>query len=156
MSEELVLEKVAAEGGAVEGDEEVVAPGASGMEGTGHQFLPGAALAKEENIGLVPGDLVDGGVEGTHRLRIADEARIVARLGWRGAGHASGLPFDEAPQSHQEDFRGDFLREEVRGSLLHGPDGLLVGRGGSDDHHRHFRVAPLGARQQGLQASIPG
>ena len=59
MAEQLTLQQGLLQGGAVDGDQGPTSPRAVVVQGSGDQFLPGAALAANQDRGIGRGDLLD-------------------------------------------------------------------------------------------------
>ena len=117
VAEELTFQQTLGEGGAVDFDEILVAPAAGCVQGIGHEFLAGAALAGHENRGANVGEGFD------HRKHFSD---FLA-----GADDFSELfGLCDAPfQLHQPGLVADHHDAAGGGSVL----SKKRGRGDADD-----------------------
>ncbi len=137
VAEELVLDNLAAERGAVQRYEQVPTAGTARVERAGDQLLTGAALAEEEDVRLVARDLPDGLVHAAQRRRAADQADERARR----RGRTAVLEHALQPVQHREGRQR--LRPSSRPRLLHRVDGVLQAR--ADERARGFSAC--GARR---------
>ena len=135
MPEELVLEQALGLAGGIEGDVAPVGPLARLVDGGGHQFLAGAALAADQDGDAARGHLADQGHHLAHRRAVADDP-LEAVGGVQGPGqalvavpqqHRLGRPLHQVAEDHQVDR----LLDEVVRPALQGPLGrrdVAVGR----------------------------
>jgi hypothetical protein len=102
---ELALDEFRGDGGAVEGDEELVAPWAQPVEGAGDQLLARARLSRDEHGAARAGDLLDQGEDRAHRRRVADdvlEAGPVGLLAQEAVLDPVARGLEGAPDQHLE------------------------------------------------------
>ena len=83
-AEQLALDQVGGEGGAVDGDERAVAARAAAMDGARQEFLARAGLAEEQHRGRGRGHLRHPEHDETQGVTVADDLVIVLGLGGRG------------------------------------------------------------------------
>ena len=159
MAEELGLDEVLGDRGAVDGEERAL--GAQGVlvDATGDEFLARAAFAGDEHGGVARGDLADGLQDFLHRFGTADDAFLVvgrihehARRARRRREVATG---GEGLVDERDQLRlVERLHHVVVSAELHGLDrGLRRAERRHEDHHRlRLRAAE---HLQGLDAGHP-
>ena len=146
VAEQLALQQGLRDGGAVEGQERRLGPGAVLVDGAGDQFLAGAALAGDQHRHVLGGDAADGLVDLAHGRAGADDGAV--HVGVRGGlgdhgrlahppGHLQRLA-DHPPQLVQVER----LEQVVVGALLHRLDGRVRRLGHGDEDDRDARVDP--------------
>ena len=77
MAEEVAVEQVARDGGAVEGEEQAIAPRRCLMQRAGHELLADAGLACDEHRDVRLRDAPRRGEQVAHDRRGADEAELL-------------------------------------------------------------------------------
>ena len=109
VAEHLALDQRGGDGGAVDGDERLFAPGAELVDGAGHHLLAGAALSGDHHARFGGGDLL-------HQLHCPAHGRRIAHQ------PDAGVDLPEAPAQH--------MHLVQRLLLLQGPleDDLETGR----------------------------
>ena len=87
VAEELAFQQGFVERGAIAGDEGPLPPPAQGVDGVGHQFLAGAALAEDDHRGLALGgllgevkDLLHAGGFAHHTVKVAGSIHELGEL----------------------------------------------------------------------------
>ena len=157
MAEDLAFQQVARDGAAVERDEGLAGPWARLVDRLGGEFLAGAALAGDEDIGPAGGDALDGAVDRLHGRRAADEAEEAVLAGGCALtslqfGLQRPLRDDEGALLHRVLQGEDQLRlgiglgQEVGGPGPHHLDrGIHRGIGGDDDDRRLRALRAQGA-----------
>ncbi len=144
VTEQFTFQQVLRDGSAVEGQEGCLGPGAVLVDGTGDQFLAGAALAGNQHGDVLGGDAADGLVHVAHGWAASDDSalNVGVREGLRhydrraaSPGHVQCLA-DHAPQLVQVKR----LEEVVVGALPHRFDGLARRLGSGDEDDRDARV----------------
>ncbi len=137
VAEELALQQVLGDGGAVDGDEELLGARAVLVDGAGDELLAGAALAGDEDGGVGRRDLPDGLVDALHGGRGADDGLVALDRGdlighddflAHGAGGVEGAAEEVLELG---DVEG--LEDVIVGAELHRLDGGL--RGAVGGHH---------------------
>src|SRR5690606_38568770 len=92
VAEELALEELLGQGGAIDLDERLVAPGGEPVDLAGDHVLAGAALAAQQAVKVGLRDLLDGGAQLLHHRADADEERTFGNAAAGAAGGAGGRP----------------------------------------------------------------
>jgi len=156
VSEELALDEVFRDGGAVDADERGGGAGALAVEGAGDEFLAGAAFALDKDGGLGAGDLADQLAQILHD-RAATQQFVTAFLvlliaqvlvDLEELGEVLGLL-----ERHLELVRGEGLDEVVERPVAHAIDGGFDGaEAGDDDHERLLGPALEFAQEIGAVA----
>src|SRR6185295_1902845 len=77
VTEQLRLDQGLGDGGRVDGHERLLPPGTLAMDGTGDQFLAGAALARDEDRRIGARHLGDELEEPPHLRRLTDDVASV-------------------------------------------------------------------------------
>jgi len=135
VSKEFVGDKLRREGPAVEGDKGATGPMAALVEGTGDQFLAGAALTQDEDVAVHGRDAADGGKDRLHGWGTADHAvePALGRQVRNGGGRHEAV---DCLCDYRQEF-GDLegLFQVVEGPLLSGLDRLADrGVAGNEDY----------------------
>ena len=73
MPEELTLNQMFRDGGAVDGDKWFILLRTGEMDGTGHQFLAGSRLSTDQDISFGRCDLFDDLIDSYHGRAFADQ-----------------------------------------------------------------------------------
>ena len=152
VAEELGLEQVLRQRGAVHRDEGLRRPRAVGVDGAGDQLLAGAGLAQHEDVGLGPGGLLDKVEDARHGLAAADDAletegflQLLAEI----LVLDLEVPLAERPLDRDaEVLHGEVLGQVVSGAFLHRGHGRLDGGEGRDDDDGQRRVELVRALEQ--------
>ena len=140
MTEELALEEVFRDGGAIDRKEASVAAGAVVVDRTGHELLARAALTGDHHCSVAAGHAAHHFENLLHGLGAADNFITVLLNGELGFESIGGAQF----RSRKErgigyDFEVErelFLPHEIESPHFHGLDHRLRGaeRAGEDDH----------------------
>ena len=141
--EQLALEEVLGDGGAVDGVERPRGARGAGVNGARHQLLARARLAPDQDGGVRRGDLLDEAEDLAHRRALAHDRLEAVFLqpsleAERLLGEAEGL---EGPLDAEEKLVGDDrLRHVVEGTeLVRLPRALDRAVGRDEDHLRRER-----------------
>ena len=147
MAEELALDQILGQGGAVDADEGGVAPHAAEMQGARDQFLAGARLAADQHGGHAVGHLRDLVVDQPHAARGADQVRRLVSVAQQPA-QAVVLGHQGLALGHVVAHRRDRLGQQVRQQHQEGQVGLQVALGGvlAVDAHRADHPAAVDDR----------
>ena len=145
--EELALEQVLGDRGAVDGQQALLAALAVAVDGAGDKFLAAAALAGDKHRGVAHGHAADHLEHRLHRLGLADDVVAVLLDGEGGLGGGGVAEFRRGLEGRVDDHlhaEGErLLAQEVKGTELHRLDDRLGGaEGARDDHHRVGRFGP--------------
>lgn len=136
MAEEFGFEEVFGEGGAIDGDEGGVVAAGIVVEGSGDEFLAGAAFAEDEDGGVGIGDAFDHAEDVLHALAGADdlgEAVFLAEFATEEGIFVDGLGVGEgALDGEAEFFEFERFFEVIVGAELHGLDGAFDGTEAGD------------------------
>src|SRR5439155_732647 len=144
VAEELALQEVGRDGGAVERHEEAVAPRAQAVDRARHQLLAGPRLAGQQHGAAGGTDAADEVVDGLHRSRAPDQALERRRLlhplpqvAILGAvlAHLERLADDQLDRLEVEG-----LEDVVEGAELHRVDRRLHRSEGGQQDHRYVGV----------------
>ncbi len=147
VSEELALEEALDDGGAVVGDETLVAPGSGLVQRARHQFLARTRLPGDERGAHVRRQPPDRVEQLLHDGASADHPAVfeaLGRLAVRGKRVAAAIEaFADAREQFLQTFEVERLRDVVAGAELHRLDGALHRRlrGHEDDLARRRRLA---------------
>ena len=147
VAEELALQEGFGEGGAVDGDEALVGPGAALVDGPGDEFLAGAALAGDEDRGPGLGHPFYQGEDLLHDLGFADDVGE-AVLFFQFLVQEAVLEDEVAVlqglgDGHHDLFVLEGLEDVVEGAFFHGRDGFFHGAESGHDDHGQVRVELL-------------
>ena len=149
IAEELALEELLGDRGAVHGNEGAPAPGASGVKGAREKLLSGAALAEQEHGGCGGSGSEDHVDRGLHGRALGDDpGRLAERL---AVVHQL---FELAPLAERARDGGEELLHAKRlGDVMKSPrldriHGTLDRPEGGRDDHRKPRVAALDLREE--------
>ena len=155
VAEQLAFQQRLGDGGAVDGQERLVGPAAVVVQGPGHQFLAGAALAQDQHVDVLRGDPADGLAHLLHDRAAADDA-VAAVLGRQHGRHVHQPGRLEGPVEHlAEAVEVHRLDQVIEGAALHGLDGRLGGAVGRDEDDRPFGVEGLDLLED-IQAGAVG
>ena len=156
VAEELRLQELRRDGGAVDGDEVLGGALAVVVDGLGHQLLPRPALPVDHHGAAAAGHLLDQAEHLLHGPALSDQVLEVVPGVELLAERADLVPQATLVQGlldgeeHLVDLEG--LVDVVVGAFLHRLDGLIDGaEGGHDDDH-DIRVQLLDG-PQGLHAA---
>ena len=158
VAEQLGLQEILGQGGAVDGDERAVLARRALVDGPRHALLAGAALAEDEHGGRGVGHLLDQrhhapeGRAGADHRPLAQQ--VVQALLQRLVLLDELAALERLVDQLQELLAAEGLGEEVVGAVLHGLDGFLhrAERGQEDD----VQVGRDGlGRAQQLEAGEP-
>ncbi len=149
MPEELALEQVLRNGGAVESDERLFGPRALVVQGLGDELLARAALTGHQHRRLERRHHADRPEDLLHARRVADDVvRTVATPDFPAQvlelGVARGVPRGTLDDD-QELFDVEGLGHVVERAELHGGDRRLDGLGRRQHQHRHPLILLLDA-----------
>ncbi len=155
VAEQLAFDQGFGKGGAIQGNEGTVPPGAVVVERLGHQFLAGSAFAGDQHRGAAVGHLFDLSVDLLHRPALSDEVMKGVALGDLGAElfdfAFEFLGVECAVDDDAEFFDVEGFRQVVRRAQLHGIhrglDGLCT--------RQHDDRGGILFRPQGLQHRQP-
>src|SRR5712692_2569978 len=163
VAEQLRFDQRVGNGRHVDGDEGLVTARAAPMDGPRHQFLAGAALARDEHRRRRLGDLRDQLIDAHHLGMAADQALeaigALPSAGRQRRPQAEDLAlerslFERALDEEIEIVHVERLHEVVVGAQPHGGDGgAHVPDGGGQDHD-DGRVEGFDAGQD-LDARLP-
>ena len=159
VAEELALEQVLGDRGAVDDDEGLVARGAEIVDRARDELLAGAALAGDQHGRARRRDALDGAEHAAHHLALADQAPE-PRLARHLVAQAHDFLFERAALeelAHLDAQRVDLegLGHEVGGAELHRLDGGRDGARRREHQHRR-RVVALGQLAQEVDAGATG
>ena len=144
VAEELAFDERLRQRGAIDGDEGTLAAGTEIVQGVGHQFLAGAALAGDEYACPAGTGLLQEGKNFLHAGRVAHQGAqrpFVYKVALQHAffGAEAGLRSGTADQDFERGGEDGFLEEPEGPELVHRPDGGFdIAVGGQDDGGRHF------------------
>ena len=145
--EELVLQELVRDGGAVDADERSVTPGAQVMEGASEELFSRAALAEQQHRRVRGGGPLKRPAHLEQRRVLPDDLRKAVACGVllleNEVLHQQPALLDGSAHEDDEVIGLDGLRQEIEGPLFHRVDGVLdrpVGRH-HDDGHVRIRVA---------------
>ena len=137
MAEDLAFQQVARDGGAVDGDERLVATAAELVQGIGAELLAGAALAGDEHGGLAGGRVLQDAVDRLHGHGMADEVAEAVAAGFfldLGDLLLELAPFQCVAHRDAQAVGGERLGQEVERPLPHRFDGQTNRGLAGDDH----------------------
>ena len=139
VAEELGLEELEGEGGAVDLDEGALAAGGAVVDGAGDELLADAGLAPDEDGGIGVGDLIDHFLDGLHARAVLEHPVVLGAASLELASEhllseTLDLPLQRGLLQHVFDRAPDVvlmerLGQEVARALLH-----------RLDHDRRFAV----------------
>ena len=151
VAEELALQHVLPQLGAVERDERLVLAGAVDVQGLGDQLLARAALAGDQDRGGRRGDLPELGHHRVHRRRAADhpfETELLVELPLElDIGALEPLRLRRLVGDGPQLVDVQRLDQVIRGPGLHGGDGRLDGAVAGEDHDAGVGQLALGLGQ---------
>jgi hypothetical protein len=138
--EQLVLQDLVGQGGAVDRDEGPGPARAERVQGAGDQLLAGAALSQHEDGGVVgshPFQRVEQLLHGARLAHDAEPGHLLAGDGGRGGdGAALARALDAAVERGQQVLDLDGLGQEVRGAAFHRLHGGVDRAEAGDDDRR--------------------
>ena len=147
VAEQLALEQVLRNGGAVDGGEALLAPRAHPVDGAGQHFLAGAALAGDEHGGAVARHAGGQVEQVAHRAALAHHEIAGGAGAEAGAQHlhlaAELLALLGLPERHRDFVGAERLVEVVVGAFAHGGEGAVLAAVRA--HHDQQRLAAVGA-----------
>jgi hypothetical protein len=151
VAEQLALDELAADRGAVHRDERALAPGAALVERVCDELLPGAALAADEHGEVGLRDLLDRLEHALHRGARADQVLEAEIAGEPRAQPAvlAGEPraFERASHDEADLVVVERLGNVVLGPELHRLDRDLLAAVRRDHHHRRLGLGVAGGAQ---------
>ena len=157
MPEQLALEQVIRQRGAVHPHEGRVVARRVPVDRFGHPLLPRAGLALDQDGGVRGGHLVDDLEDFAHRGGIADEAVAIGgigeRLGHRAETHHQPLVLHGPLDLHLEGLERQRLLQVVEGARLHRLDGPGAVLAGNDDQGAGVGRARLAKDLQTVRAA---
>jgi hypothetical protein len=152
VAEQLGLQEMLGQGGAVDGHERLGGALAVGVNGPRHELLPRAGLVEDEDVGFRPRGLLDE-LEDAHHDRappddVLEPERLLELLAKVSILALQGAMPERAVDGDAELLAREGLGQVVEGALLHGTDrGLDAGESGDDDD-RKVRVDLMGPPQE--------
>ena len=147
MAEEFAFEKRFRHGAEVDGDERLLRPARLAMDLARDEFLAGAVLAEDQDIGIGGCRPRDERQHALHRRRIAEQGRTprwrrsLARLPARGRGCARSMQPRRIARDGDEPVVVPGFEHEIGRAALHGLDGDLYAAVRGDHHDRKIGVA---------------
>ncbi len=142
VAEELGLDEVFGDGGAVELDEDAVAAQGLGVHGAGDEFFAGAGLSVDEDAAVGGGHELDLLAEGFDGDGLAGDGALGELAGELLVVFAEVVGLDGVAEDEQGAVHGERLFEEVVGAELGGADGGFDGAVAGD----HDDFGSAGAR----------
>ncbi len=148
MPEQLRFQQVLGDGGAVDGDEGLVAPGAGPVDGARQQLLAGARLAVDEHTRVAGGHQARLGEHRFHLRAAGDDARAPGGVFfvWSLVHPAEGQGLLDLGQ---ELLAVEGLGEEAEHAAVGGLDGVGDSTVGGEDDDRQGRVFLVDGMEQG-------
>ena len=147
VAEQLALEQLLGDGGAVDGGEALLAPRAHPVDGAGQHFLAGAALAGDEHGGVVARHPAGELEQVAHGAALADDQVARGAGAEAGAQHldlaAELLALLGLPERHGDFVGAERLVEVVVGAFAHGGERAVLAAVRA--HHDEQRLAAVGA-----------
>ena len=147
MAEELALEEVLRDGGAVDGDERLLVALAVGVDGPGNEFLAAPTLTGDQHRGVAHGNTANHFEDRLHRLGTANDVITVLfdrqrRFG-RGGCAEFGCGLERRIDDHLHGEGSGFLSKKIKGTEFHRLDDGL--RRPESTHHDDHGVDGLSA-----------
>ncbi|EGY01559.1 hypothetical protein AZA_55281 [Nitrospirillum viridazoti Y2] len=150
MAEDLTFQQVLGDGGAVDGDEGMIAAGAAAVDGIGRQLLARAALAREEDAGPAGRHAFDQAIDRLHGGGGADEGMKAAPVQLppvMGDDAGQAPPLQGVAHGDDQAGGGEGLHQEIEGAIAHGLHRHADGAVGRHHDDRQVGVALPGGAQ---------